>query len=71
MFVGAKEGQLIELVGDQSPNPETPPRSKRGRSKGDVRRETVRGAMRKSRDVRVIDKKVKSEDQIKYFLSRG
>ena len=37
MFVGTKkaekEGQLVELVGDQGQSPEAPPRSKRGGSK--------------------------------------
>ena len=31
-----KEGWLVELIGDQSPSPEAPPRSKRGGSKGDL-----------------------------------
>ena len=31
-----KEGWLVELVGDQNPGPETPPRSKKGWSKGDI-----------------------------------
>ena len=33
-----KEGQLVELVGDQGPSPEAPPWSKRGGSSGDVKR---------------------------------
>ena len=37
-FVGAKEGQLIELVGDQNPSPKAPPRSKRRRERTEQRR---------------------------------
>ena len=33
-----KRGQLVELVGDQSPSPKAPIKSKRGRRGGDVRR---------------------------------
>ena len=33
-----KEGQLEELVGDQSPDPEAPPRSKIGRERREQRR---------------------------------
>ena len=37
-FFGEKEGWLVELVGNQDPDAEPPPRSKKGRgSKGDVR----------------------------------
>ena len=32
------EGQLVELVGDQSPSPEAPPMSKGGKSQEDVRK---------------------------------
>ena len=43
-----KEGQLVELVGNQSPSPEAPPRNERGGSQGDVKRETTaREAMKK------------------------
>ena len=42
-----KEGRLVELVGDQNPNPEALPRSKRGGCRGDVKRgATARVAMR-------------------------
>ena len=37
-FVGEKDGQLVELVGDQSPGPEEPPRSKIGREKREQRK---------------------------------
>ena len=44
-----REGQIEELVGDQNPGSEAPPRSKKGeerRIKGNVRRgATARGAM--------------------------
>ena len=77
-----REGQLVELVGDQNPSPEAPSKSKRGESKGDVRgRATARRAMEKSRYVRVIErsqsqdqgqgKKVGRDDLIEYFLLRG
>ena len=38
MFVGPKEGRLIELVGDQYPSPETPPKSKIGRKRRNQKR---------------------------------
>ena len=65
-----KGGQLVELVDDQSPSPEAPPRSKRGGSKGHVRRgATARGAMKKSWRVRVIEtKEVRGDNAIEYFL---
>ena len=51
-----REGQLEELVGDQNPSPEAPPRSKRGGSKGNIRGgTTARGAMEKCRYVRVVE----------------
>ena len=61
MFVKAKaqrkEQQLVELVGDQSPSSEAHPGSERGGSKGDVRGGmTARGAMEKSRYVRIIER---------------
>ena len=65
-----RERQLEELVGDQTSNPEAPPRSKRGGSKGDIRGgATARGAMEKCRYARVIEgKEVRREDPIEYFL---
>ena len=33
-----KEGQLVELVGDQSPSPEAPSTSKRGQEMNEQRR---------------------------------
>ena len=66
MFIGQKTGErgrLVELVGDQSPGLGAPLSSK-----GDVRR----GAMKKSRYVRVIERKeVKGDDPIEYFLITG
>ena len=63
------EGQLVELVSDESPSSKAPPRSERGWSK-DVRRGAiVREAMEKSWCVWVIGKKqVIGNDPIKYFL---
>ena len=48
-------------------------KSKRGKSKGDVRGgATARGAIEKSRYVRVIEREeVRSNDPIEYFLSAG
>ena len=68
-FVGEKEGRLVELVGDQNPGSEAPPRSKIGRekkSKGDVRGgATARGAM-KIRYVKVIEgEEIRGGDPIK------
>ena len=37
-FVGEKEERLVELVGDQNPGSEAPPRSKTGREKKEQRR---------------------------------
>ena len=51
-----KKVQLADLVGDQSPSLEEPPRSKRGGSKGDV----GKGAMEKGKDVKVIDGVIQS-----------
>ena len=54
-----KEGRLIELVGDQNTGSEAPPRSKIGRERKEHRRcqgrSTARGAMKKSRYVKVIE----------------
>ena len=72
-LVGAKdrrerEGQLKELVGDQNSSLEAPPRSKRGGSKGYVRR----GSMENNRYVRIIERKeIRRDDPIKYFLPTG
>ena len=66
-----KEGWFVELVGDQSSGPEASPISKRRGSKGDVWREaTARGAIEKSRYVRVIEE-VREDDPIEYFLPTG
>ena len=56
-------------MSDQNSSPEAPPMSKRGESKGDVRRE----AMEKSRyDVKVIERKeVRGDDPIECFLPTG
>ena len=60
--------QLVELVGDQSPSPEAPPRSKKGRSSGDVRR----GAMMEGTNVGVIEgKEIRNDESIAYFPWRG
>ena len=64
-FVGAKEKRLVELGGDQNSGPKAPPRSKRGE------RDVRGGAIEKSRYVRVIEGKVRGDDQIEYFLSTG
>ena len=37
-FVGKKEGSLVELVGDQNPGPEAPPKRKIGRERREQRR---------------------------------
>ena len=68
-----ERGQLIELVGDQSPSPETPPGSKSGGSKGDVRKgATAKEAMEKGRKVRVTERKEgRRNDLIEYFLPTG
>ena len=65
-----KEGQLVELVGDQNPDPVAPLRSKiareRRESKIGIRGgATARGAMEKSRHVRIIEgKEVRGDDPI-------
>ena len=44
-----KRNSYVQLVGDQSPSPKAPPRSKRGVSKKNIgRRATIRGAIKKS-----------------------
>ena len=66
-----KYGRLVELVGDQNQGPEASPRSKRGGIKENARRKaTARGAMEKSRYVRVIEE-VREDDPVKYFLPTG
>ena len=67
------EGQIVQLVGDENPGPEACPRSKRGESRGDVRGgATARGAMEKSRYVRVVEGEgVRGDDPVKYFLPTG
>ena len=75
-FVGQKTGnKQLELVGDQNPGPETPPRSiesERRRNKGEVRGgATAREAMKKNRYDRVIEGKEIRDDPIEYFLPTG
>ena len=72
-LVWAKEGQLVELVGDQNPGLEALPRSKRGGIKGNVKGgATARGAKEKSRCIRVIEgEEVKRDNPIEYFLPTG
>ena len=46
---------MRELLGNENPGPEAPPRSKKGRSNKEVRRgATVKGAMGKGRGVGII-----------------
>ena len=61
-----KERQLVELVGDQSPSLEALLRSKRGESKGNVRRgATVRKVRKKGWLLRVIEgEEVRGDDPI-------
>ena len=71
-----REGPIEELVDDQNPCPEAPPRSRierRGESKGNVRGgATIRGAMEKSRYVRVIEgEEVRRNDPVEYFSLLG
>ena len=65
-----KEGWLVELVSDQSPGPEAPPRCRRGGSKGNVSGgATAKGMMEKGRYVTVINgEEVRRNDPIEYFL---
>ena len=66
-----KERQLVELIGDQIPSSVALPRSKRRRSKEEVRRgATARGVMEKSWGVGIIERrKVRENDPIEYLLS--
>ena len=71
-----RKEQLVELVDDQGPSPEVPPRSKRerkGRGKGDVKRgATTTRAMEKRLRVRIFKKmEVKRDDSIEHFLPTG
>ena len=66
-FVGAKEGRLVELVGDQNPSSEAPPRSKKGGSKGKIRG----GAMEQSRYVRLIKERSEKMTQSNTSSPRG
>ena len=57
-----KEEQLVDVIGNQTPSPEAPPRSKKRGRKGDFRRKgTTREAMQKSCGVEVIERE-KSEE---------
>ena len=52
-----KEGRFVALTDDQNPGSEAPPRSKRAGNKGNARGgATARGAMEKSRYVRVNER---------------
>ena len=63
-----KERQLAELGDDQSPSNKASARSRRRRSKGDVRR----GAIEKGRSVSSIkEKEVRGDERIGNFLPRG
>ena len=69
-------GQIEKLIGDQNQGSEAFPRSNRRRQKKDKkdvkRGVTARGAMEKSRYVRVIEgEEVRRDDPIKYFLPTG
>ena len=68
-----REGRTEEWVGGQNPGPESPPKSKRGGSKGDVRRgATTRGALKKGGCVRIIDgEEVRRDDPVEYFFLAG
>ena len=64
------------MVGGKNPGPKAFPRNKRGREKREhsIRRATARGAMERSRCVKIIERKVRENDLIEYFLrnqSRG
>ena len=60
------------MVGNLNRGSEEPPRSERKRSKRDLRgRATARGAMKKSRYVRVIEGKVRGNDPIEYLFDTG
>ena len=64
----AKKGWPVELVGDQNPGLKAPPRSKRGGSKGDVRR----GVTEKSRHTRVTEgEEARRDDPIEHLLPTG
>ena len=63
-----REGQLVELVGDQNPSPAAPPRGERAGSKGDVRG----GSVKKSKYVRITEgEEVRKNDSIEYILFKG
>ena len=72
IFVRAKEGWLVELVGNHCPSPEAAPMSKRERERRkkrslNVRREaTARNAMEKSKYVGVVE--VRGDNPVKCFL---
>ena len=60
-----KEGQSEELVGEQNPSPEAPPRSKIGREKRGQRRCQGRSDGEMSGSLR---KEVRRDDSIKCFV---
>ena len=61
------------MVGSQNSGSEAPPRSKKGGSKGDVRRgATASEAMEKGGCVKIIEgEEVRGDDPVKYFLPTG
>ena len=70
---GRREGEIKEFIDDQNPGPKAPPISKKGRERREQRiyrgGATDRGAMEKSRYVRVIEgKEVRRDDPIEYVL---
>ena len=53
-FVGAKEGRLVELVGDQNPGSEAPPWSKIGRERKEQRRCQGRSHCQRSDEEKLV-----------------
>ena len=69
-----KEGRYWELAGDQYPSPKSPATSRKGQERRESERDvtrgaTVRGTVKKSRSVRVIEgKEVGGDNTIEYFF---
>ena len=67
-----KGEKLKEFEGDQNPSPKAPPRCKKGRSKGNVRRGATARVAMTDKSVGVIEEKdVRRDDPIEYCLLMG
>ena len=65
-----REGELVELVGDQNSGPEAPCRSRKGRER-EQRKCQERSDGEGGGYVRVIKGEIRRDDPVKYYLPWG